>query len=166
MLQSLHTDLRRDVATLGAAAMNRATEPALDLATRLTPVSIAQHALADLSRVIARQLRALGRTVSLLILMEQRAFPLYEGPIALIFGKESAFNPYQPGADPEAGFRQSYPAGFTVDIIAGAHGQFFEPPNIDTLAATLKRRLTDRSSGAATDDPLHGSPLFKSPGQP
>jgi len=119
-----------------------------------------------IARVIARQLRALGRTVSLLILMEQRAFPLYEGPIALIFGKESAFNPYQPGADPEAGFRQSYPAGFTVDIIAGAHGQFFEPPNIDTLAATLKRRLTDRSSGAATDDPLHGSPLFKSPGQP
>jgi len=96
-----------------------------------------------IARIIAMRLRELGRTVSLLILMELESFPPYEGPVALIFGRNSHFNPYKPGADPDAVFRSSYPAGFTVDIIAGAHGQFFESPNVETLASALKQRMPD-----------------------
>ena len=50
-------------------------------------------------------------------------------------------NPYTPGADPDATFRASYPAGYTVDIISGAHGQFFESPNVETLAEAIGRRM-------------------------
>jgi phosphopantetheine binding protein/thioesterase superfamily protein len=95
-----------------------------------------------IARVIAQQLRDHGRTVSLLILMEQESFPPYEGPVALIFGGESDFNPYTPDADPDAVFRRSYPAGFTVDIISGAHGKFFEPPNVNSLATAINRGLS------------------------
>ncbi|MDH3316091.1 MAG: phosphopantetheine-binding protein [Gammaproteobacteria bacterium] len=94
---------------------------------------------------IALRLRELGRTVSLLILMEQFQFPPYDGPVALIFGRDSIFNPYKPGADPEAEFSVAYPAGFTVDIISGTHGEFFKSPNIETLVSALNGRLYDRS---------------------
>ena len=100
-----------------------------------------------IARAIALRLRELGRTASLLILMEQESFPPYEGPVALIFGRDSHFNPYKPDADPDAVFRSSYPAGFTVDIIAGAHGHFFESPNVETLASAVSRRLPDPSPG-------------------
>ena len=100
-----------------------------------------------IARAIALRLRELGRTVALLILMEQGSFPSYDDPVALIFGRDSHFNPYQPDADPEVVFRNSYPAGFTVDIIAGAHGEFFESPNVETLASTVNRRLPDPSPG-------------------
>jgi hypothetical protein len=63
-------------------------------------------------------LRELGRTVSLLILMEQKSFARYDGPLAVIFGRDSHCNPYKANVDPESVFRDAYPAGFTVDIIA------------------------------------------------
>ena len=107
-----------------------------------------------IARAIALRLRELGRTVSLLILMEQGSFPPYEGPVALIFGRDSHFNPYKPDADPEAVFRGSYPTGFTVDLIGGAHGQFFESPNVETLAAALKRRLPEPSAARHPHAPL------------
>jgi hypothetical protein len=94
-----------------------------------------------IARAIALRLRKLGRTASLLILMEQESFPPYEGPVALIFGRDSHFNPYKPDADPDAVFRSFYPAGFAVDIIAGAHGHFFESPNVETLASAVNKRL-------------------------
>jgi uncharacterized NAD-dependent epimerase/dehydratase family protein len=43
--------------------------------------------------------------------------------------------------DPDAIFRTAYPAGYTVDIVSGGHGQFFETPNIETLAEAIGRRL-------------------------
>ncbi len=90
---------------------------------------------------IAQRLCELGRTVSLLILMEQGAFPPHDGPVSLIFGRDSEQNPYGRGGDPAEVFRDAYPAGFTVDIITGAHGQFFEKPNIKSLAKALQQRL-------------------------
>jgi amino acid adenylation domain-containing protein len=98
-----------------------------------------------IARAIALRLRELGRTVSLLVLMEQTSFPPYDGPVALIFGRDSEFNPYRQGADPDAVFRRAHPAGFTLDIIEGKHGKFFHSPNIETLAAALKTRLVPRS---------------------
>ena len=103
-----------------------------------------------IARAIARRFHELGRTVSLLILMEQRSFAPYEGPLALIFGRDSHRNPYKANVDPEAMFRGAYPAGFTVDIIAGAHGEFFESPNVETLASALRRRLPDPSHPAGS----------------
>lgn len=94
-----------------------------------------------IAEAIARRLRELGRTVSLLILMERSSFQPYDGPVALIFGRDSRLNPYKPGADPDAMFRQAYPAGHTVDVIAGGHGEFFRSPNVETLASALQRRL-------------------------
>jgi probable biosynthetic protein (TIGR04098 family) len=94
-----------------------------------------------IARAIALQLCQKGRTVSLLILMEQQGFPGYEGPVALIFGRDSHFNPFKPDADPLAVFRCAYPAGFTVDMIPGAHGEFFESPNVEALAAALNQYL-------------------------
>ncbi|MCR1346361.1 amino acid adenylation domain-containing protein [Acidithiobacillus ferrooxidans] len=90
---------------------------------------------------IAVRLRELGREVSLLFLMELCLFEPYDGQVALIFGRDSEFNPYTPGADPDAIFRTAYPAGYTVDIVSGGHGQFFETPNIETLAEAIGRRL-------------------------
>ena len=112
---------------------------------------------------IALRLRELGRAVSLLILMEESRFRFYDGPVALIFGRDSVVNPYRPTADPkamkEAGvpqrlklaanpdavFTSTFPAGYTVDIIEGTHGKFFSSPNIESLAATLTRLLFDAS---------------------
>jgi probable biosynthetic protein (TIGR04098 family) len=95
-----------------------------------------------IARAIALRLQTLGRQVTLLILMEQQSFIAYgTAPVALIFGRGSHFNPYQPGADPEAVFRAAYPQGFTVDIIPGAHGEFFESPNVEALCRAVQQRL-------------------------
>lgn len=94
-----------------------------------------------IARAVALSLRRLGRSVALLFLMEESQFKEYDGRVALLFGRESHFNPYRTGADPEAVFRRSYPGGFTVDLIAGAHGRFFEAPNIESLAPALKDRI-------------------------
>ena len=132
------------------------------------------------ARAIALQLRALGRTVVRLILMEPTTYPVYEQPATLIFGKDSDLNPFNPQADPEAllhrelpsndaqllaeyfrsdnelnpfrpeadpedALRQIYPAGFKVEIVTGTHGAYFKSPNIENLASTLRKHLTDLS---------------------
>ena len=66
----------------------------------------------------------------------------------LIFGRDSHLNPYKPNADPEAVFRRAYPAGFTVDIIAGTHGECFESPNVETLASAVSGRLRECRTAA------------------
>lgn len=91
-------------------------------------------------------LREAGRVVSKLFLMEQGRFPPYDGPVALIFGHESHFNPVGRLMDPESQFRASYPAGYTLDVIPGAHGQFFGPPNVDRLASVLGKHLAGKGS--------------------
>jgi thioesterase domain-containing protein len=108
---------------------------------------------ARIAQAIARRLRELDRDVSLLFLMEQRQFRPYDGWVALIFGRHSHFNPYTAGADPDAGFRRMYPAGFTVDIITGTHGRFFERPNIESLAAVVKTRLAAVSEAGVQTAP-------------
>jgi aryl carrier-like protein len=91
---------------------------------------------------VAERLRARGRTVSLLVLMEPRLTQTYGGSIALIFGRQSDHNPYVvPGAEPDANFRNTYPAGYVVEFIDGEHGKFFEAPNIQSLAGVLTRIL-------------------------
>ncbi len=94
---------------------------------------------------VAERLIARGREVRLLIRMEfgqeQTSYP---GRVALIFGRESHLNPYRtPGADPDLAFRRCFPAGYSVDFIDGAHGGFFESPNVESLASVLRERLAE-----------------------
>jgi len=94
-----------------------------------------------IASAVARRLRGRGREVALLVLMEQDDFSPYDGPVALIFGRDSEFNPYRRQADPDAVFHAAYPAGVTVDVIPGTHGRYFEDGRIEWLADVLRRRL-------------------------
>lgn len=93
-----------------------------------------------LMHAVARRLLDQGRTIALLVLMEQKIPLPFPGPVVLLYGRESHLNPYRaPDADPDPGFRAAYSGGYTVRFIAGAHGSFFESPNVESLA----RELTD-----------------------
>lgn len=90
----------------------------------------------------ATRLRGAGREVELLVLMEQSLIRPYDGPIALLYGKRSHLNPFtDPEADPHATFRDNFAGGYSVGEIDGAHGQYFDHPNIETLAAALQALL-------------------------
>ena len=90
---------------------------------------------------IAQQLISKGKTITLLFQMEQFVTQLYPGRVALIFGRESLFNPYKKFRSPELGYRKFYTGKFSVNIISGGHGQFFNEPNIQVLAETLTREI-------------------------
>lgn len=94
------------------------------------------------ARLVALKLRGHGRRIEILFQMELNTFRDFDGRVALIFGRDSLFNPYRPDSDPDAVFRRAYPAGFTVDLIDGAHGSFFQEPNIEGFARVLRRRLS------------------------
>ncbi|MFT5046438.1 MAG: amino acid adenylation domain-containing protein [Porticoccaceae bacterium] len=120
-----------------------------------------------IAQAIASRMHHLGRKVSSLLLMELNLFPTYPGPVELLFGRDSEFNPYKPGAnpdaifkdpnsvgrdsefnpyrpgaDPDAIFHKSYPRGFTVNFIDGTHGTYFGEPNITSLAKVVKKYLS------------------------
>lgn len=87
----------------------------------------------------ALKLQARGREVGLLMLMEQGVVRPFPTRVALIFGRESHLNPYRtPGAEPDRSFTEAYPGGYTVADIPGAHGQFFEAPNVQGLARVVR----------------------------
>ena len=91
-----------------------------------------------LMHAVARRLLDQGRTVALLVLMEPKSPLPFPGPVALLYGRESHLNPYRaPAADPDPGFRAAYTGGYTVRFIEGAHGNFFESPNVESLARVL-----------------------------
>ncbi|MBD3770584.1 MAG: amino acid adenylation domain-containing protein [Rhodobacterales bacterium] len=104
-----------------------------------------------------------GRDIPLTILMEQGRFPHYPGKTLLLFGAGSYLNPYGQIASPEELFRTAYPAGHHVDIIPGAHGRYFQPENVDALAATILRHINRHSNvGRAVPDLLsHGQELVE-----
>ncbi|MBN9021911.1 MAG: hypothetical protein J0H08_07430, partial [Rhizobiales bacterium] len=89
---------------------------------------------------VARHVQAAGREVALLILHEKVVPEPYEGRMALSFGRESTRNPYLTSSDPHADLRPYYAGPFTIDLVSGAHGQFFKEPNILDLVAMIRRR--------------------------
>lgn len=94
-------------------------------------------------RMVADELQKMGRQVSLLILMEIKIFTPFNENVALIFGKESHLNPYlAPNAEPDRIFRNAYPAGYTVDLISGAHGEFFSSHNVGALTEVMNKRIS------------------------
>ncbi|WP_054467261.1 phosphopantetheine-binding protein [Planktothricoides sp. SR001] len=87
---------------------------------------------------IAQQLWQRGKVITLLALLENPEPTPYPGRLALLFGRDSQFNPYRSFWWPEWGWRKFYPGGFSVDLIPCRHGQFFNEPNVQILAETLQ----------------------------
>jgi acyl-CoA synthetase (AMP-forming)/AMP-acid ligase II len=104
---------------------------------------------AQISRSLAQALRRRGRAVPLVILMEETLFRPYDRPVALLFGERSRLNPYVAGFDYTKVLGRSYPAGFSVDLIPGAHGEYFRRENVTGLA----RQVAALSASAALSDP-------------
>jgi hypothetical protein len=98
---------------------------------------------ARIARSVADRLRQNGRSIPLLILLEEWAFRAYDGPVALLFGQRSHLNPIAAGIDTRAMFDRIYPVGYSVDEVPGAHGEFFTRENVGGLGATVAR-LVDR----------------------
>ena len=76
-----------------------------------------------LAHALAVRLRSLGRKVELLFLMELRNFLSYPGRVILIFGRDSLHNPCRGVSGPKTVLDAVYPAGHTVSLIDGAHGE-------------------------------------------
>ncbi len=103
---------------------------------------------AVIARAIAFALRRRERVVSRLVLMELARLWKYDAPVDLIYGLDSVLNPYRNGADPTAEIAAAYPAGFQQHFIRGAHGAFFQPENVPSLAAVMRSIFL--TIGAAT----------------
>jgi hypothetical protein len=99
---------------------------------------------AGIAYAVAAALRRRERQVALLILMEETLFPPYDGPVALLLGRDSHLSPYRrpdPEIAPAELFKARFPGGFTIDIIDGAHGEFFDDLNVASLAEAITARL-------------------------
>lgn len=91
-----------------------------------------------IARATAFALRAAGREVDRLILMEQGKLWKYDQPVELIYGRSSRLNPFADGEGVAPRFRTAYPAGFRIHLIDGAHGKFFGVGEVRSLARVLK----------------------------
>lgn len=109
---------------------------------------------AAISFEMARQLQSRGKTVTLLCNLERFVPRLYQGRRALFFGRDSEFNPYKSFQTPELGWRKFSPAGFTLDLVSGVHGRFFDEPNVQILADKLERRIAQAQREGARQPPL------------
>lgn len=98
---------------------------------------------------MARQLQSLGKEVTLLCTLERFVPRLYQGKRALFFGRNSEFQPYKSFQSPELGWRKYCPEGFTLDIVPGSHGHFFDEPNIQALAEKLQLRIAEAQQAGA-----------------
>ncbi len=103
---------------------------------------------AVIARAIAFALRRRGRKISHLILMEMARFWQYDAPVDLVYGADSALNPFRGGTDPGADLAAAYPQGFSPHFIRGAHGAFFEPQNVPSLAGVLRGLLANSGTTA------------------
>ena len=102
---------------------------------------------------IASQLRALGHEITLLVMQEKFApFP-YDGPVALLFGDHSDYNPLRYYRQPERGWHKYYTGPVAMTEITGGHGQFFREPNVQVLTATIKKYVEAAQAGTFTSAP-------------
>ncbi|MEM9619615.1 MAG: amino acid adenylation domain-containing protein [Pseudomonadota bacterium] len=95
---------------------------------------------AAIAMELALALQELGRTVLLVILMEAVPEEAFAGRVALIFGKDSIFNPYTAHHDPDNDWKRLYDQ-YTVDIIPGRHGTYFDRLRVGALTKAVKRAL-------------------------
>lgn len=91
---------------------------------------------------LARRLKQIGRTPSLLILMEWTySYGRYTEPSLLLYGGQShTAEIYLTAGRRTPNWREDFPER-TVASIPGAHGQFFKDENIAGLAEVIRRHV-------------------------
>ncbi len=108
---------------------------------------------AAIAMELALALQGLGRTVPLVILMEAVPEEAFTGNVALIFGKDSIFNPYTVHRDPDSEWKRLFDQ-YTVDIIPGRHGTYFDRLRVGALTKAVKRALQAvRNDSSETAEP-------------
>ena len=104
---------------------------------------------------MALELQARGHEVAVLFLHEKFIPRPYAGRVALMFGEESDRNPYLQFADPAFGWRKYYTGAISVDMVSGAHAEFFVEPNVQVLTDAIRRRMDElRGTPAPPADTL------------
>ena len=96
---------------------------------------------AQIAFEIAAQLTALGHEITLLMLHEKFIPKPCHGPVALSFGADSTYNPHFYFHQPAPGWRKYYTGPLIMNVVSGAHGQFFREPNVQILAATIRKNI-------------------------
>ncbi len=94
-----------------------------------------------IAQAIAHQLQNRGQTVSLLCHLDVYGQKPYNGRIALLFGRDSAYNPYQNDRFADTIWRSIYPLGFSVAIIPCDHGHYFDDGNIAITAKKIQNAM-------------------------
>jgi amino acid adenylation domain-containing protein len=97
---------------------------------------------------LALALQGLGKPVGLVVLMEAVPIHAFHGRVALIFGRDSEFNPLVESDDPERAWNRSY-LSHSVDMIEGRHGVYFDEPYALGLRDVLERRLEEARAESA-----------------
>jgi hypothetical protein len=92
---------------------------------------------------MAQQLWRLQQPVAMLGLMEWGfGAQVYAGRVALLWGEDSEKNPFRKSMEPVALAKRLY-RSHTIDLLPGAHGQFFDPQRVGNLARALTRRIDE-----------------------
>jgi acyl carrier protein len=90
---------------------------------------------------IAEQLMAKGHYITLLCLQELFIPQYYPGRVALLYGDDSARNPFHYFNQPETVWRKFYTGKLSVGVIDGRHGEFFREPNIQKLTGRIMEEI-------------------------
>ena len=90
---------------------------------------------------MARALKEAGTPVAPLVLIEQARLAAYEGAIAFFYSNDSYLNPYKRFDTGIARYQDTYADRFTLDILAGDHGQFNVEPYVHEFVAKLRSRI-------------------------
>jgi amino acid adenylation domain-containing protein len=99
---------------------------------------------------LTERLRARGAYVERLCLLEHFEPGLYghEGPMLLLYGRDSHLQAHRAFRWPDPGWAEPFVAVPEVHAIPGAHGQFFDDPNVGPLAARVAAFLDDVGGAA------------------
>ncbi len=96
---------------------------------------------AQIAFQIAARLKRRGHEITLLILQEKFIPFQYTGPVALFFGRESDRDPALRFHEPAIGWNKYYTGPTCSGHIPGGHGEFFQEPNIQGLAASIQEKI-------------------------
>lgn len=108
---------------------------------------------AELARATAKQLRALGREIALLIALDADFDDPLPVPTAFVFGKTSRLNPLRKNGHRRAVWKAMYPS-YSVDFLPCGHGEYFD---VETkMVERLSAILIARTSPVARFGWLHG----------
>jgi thioesterase domain-containing protein len=92
---------------------------------------------------LAKQLKQIGKAPATLVLMEwSYSFGMYTEPVHFLYGKQSfTAEIYTKPEKAKVNWQHDFP-NHMVTTIPGAHGNYFEEPNIQSLAAVLSKTST------------------------